>query len=45
MIKIDKIKLLIHLAMDGFIEVKYNNGKILLNIDGNFVCMDNPYWE
>lgn len=43
--KIDKIKLLLHLAMDGFIEVKYNNGKILLNIDGNFVCMDNPYWE
>lgn len=43
--KIDKIKLLLHLAMDGFIEVKYNNGKILLNIDGNFVCIDNPYWE
>ncbi len=43
--KIDKIKLLLHLALDGFIEVKYNNGKILLNIDGNFVCMDNPYWE
>ena len=43
--KIDKIKLLLHLAMDGFIKVKYNNGKILLNIDGNFVCIDNPYWE
>lgn len=43
--KIDKIKLLLHLAMDGFIEVKYNNGKILLDIDGNFVFMDNPYWK
>ena len=43
--KIDKIKLLLHLAMDGFIEVKYNNGKILLNIDGNFVSIDNPYWK
>ena len=43
--KIDKIKLLLHLALDGFIKINYNNGKILLNIDGNFVCMDNPYWE
>lgn len=43
--KIDKIKLLLHLAMDGFIKIKYNNGKILLDIDGNFVFMDNPYWE
>lgn len=43
--KIDKIKLLLHLALDEFIKINYNNGKILLNIDGNFVCMDNPYWE
>ena len=43
--KIDKIKLLLHLAMDGFIEVKYNNGKILLDIDGTFVSIDNPYWK
>lgn len=43
--KIDKIKLLLHLAMDGVIKIKYNNGKILLDIDGNFVFMDNPYWK
>lgn len=43
--KIDKIKLLLHLAMDGVIKIKYNNGKILLDIDGNFVSIDNPYWE
>ena len=43
--KIDKIKLLLHLAMDGVIKIKYNNGKILLDIDGNFVFIDNPYWE
>ena len=43
--KIDKIKLLLHLAMDGVIKIKYNNGKILLDIDGNFVSIDNPYWK
>ena len=43
--KIDKIKLLLHLALDGFIKINYNNGKILLDIDGNFVYIDNPYWE
>lgn len=43
--KIDKIKLLLHLAMDGVIKIKYNNGKILFDIDGNFVSIDNPYWE
>lgn len=43
--KIDKIKLLLYLAMDGVIKIKYNNGKILFDIDGNFVYIDNPYWE
>ena len=43
--KIDKIKLLLHLALDEFIKINYNNGKILLNIDGNFVSIDNPYWK
>ena len=43
--KIDKIKLLLHLAMDGFIKVNYNQGDILFNIDGKIISMDNPYWE
>ena len=30
---------------NGGIKIKYNNGKILLDIDGNFVSIDNPYWE
>ena len=42
--KRDKIKLLLHLAMDGFIKVNYNQGDILFNIDGKIISMDNPYW-
>lgn len=42
--KIDKIKLLLHLAMDEFIKVNYNQGDILFNIDGKIISMDNPYW-
>ena len=43
--KRDKIKLLLHLALDGFIKVNYNQGDILFNIDGKIISIDNPYWE
>lgn len=43
--KRDKIKLLLHLAMDEFIKVNYNQGDILFNIDGKIISMENPYWK